>query len=62
MIEIKTAVLALTVAATGVAGLGALRAHASHGGGHGWHGDVFGDIRAGIEWLEGQVKGNASAK
>lgn len=24
-------------------------------GGHGWHGDVFGDIRKGIEWLEGQV-------
>jgi Spy/CpxP family protein refolding chaperone len=38
MIEIKTAVLALTVAATGVAGLGALRAHAFHGGGHKWHG------------------------
>jgi predicted esterase len=24
-------------------------------GGHGWHGDVFGDIRKGITWLEEQV-------
>ena len=23
-------------------------------GGHGWHGDVYGNIRAGIEWLEQQ--------
>ena len=23
-------------------------------GGHGWHGDVFGNIRAGILWLEKQ--------
>ena len=23
-------------------------------GGHGWHGDVYGNIRAGVEWLEGQ--------
>ena len=21
-------------------------------GGHGWHGDIFGNIRAGIDWLE----------
>jgi predicted esterase len=26
-------------------------------GGHGWHGDVFGDIRAGFDWLE-QNTGN----
>lgn len=32
MIEVKTALLALTVAASGVAGLGAWRAHAFHGG------------------------------
>jgi predicted esterase len=25
---------------------------AAYEGGHGWRGDVFGDIRAGIEWLE----------
>ncbi len=25
-------------------------------GGHGWHGDVFGDIRAGLAWLERAVK------
>ena len=24
-------------------------------GGHGWHGDVFGNIRKGITWLEQQV-------
>jgi predicted esterase/tRNA A-37 threonylcarbamoyl transferase component Bud32 len=24
-------------------------------GGHGWHGDVFGKIRAGIEWLENEA-------
>ena len=23
-----------------------------YGGGHGWQGDVFGNIRAGVEWLE----------
>jgi periplasmic protein CpxP/Spy len=39
MIEIKTALLALTVAATGMAGVGAWRAHAFHGGwgGHRHH-------------------------
>ena len=25
-------------------------------GGHGWHGDVFGTIRAGFEWLEKEQK------
>lgn len=25
---------------------------ATYDGGHGWHGDVFGNIRSGIEWLE----------
>jgi predicted esterase len=25
---------------------------AEYQGGHGWHGDVFGNIRAGVEWLE----------
>ena len=24
-------------------------------GGHGWHGDVFGNIRRGVEWLESQA-------
>ncbi|MFO0945177.1 MAG: hypothetical protein U1D30_04405 [Planctomycetota bacterium] len=27
-------------------------------GGHGWHGDIFGEIHAGIEWLEQNVSGN----
>ena len=35
MIEVKTALLALTVGATGVAGLGAWQAHAFHGGARG---------------------------
>jgi predicted esterase/tRNA A-37 threonylcarbamoyl transferase component Bud32 len=31
-------------------------------GGHGWHGDVYGKIRAGIEWLENEaVTGQSSA-
>jgi len=25
---------------------------AEYGGGHGWRGDVYGDVKAGIEWLE----------
>jgi predicted esterase len=24
----------------------------TYAGGHGWHGDVYGDIRRGVEWLE----------
>jgi predicted esterase len=27
-------------------------------GGHGWRGDVFGDIRAGVEWLEKNLRGS----
>jgi predicted esterase len=27
----------------------------TYDGGHGWHGDVFGKIRAGIEWLENEA-------
>ncbi len=26
-------------------------------GGHGWHGDIFGEIRRGIDWLEGRNAG-----
>jgi predicted esterase len=29
---------------------------AEYGGGHGWRDDVFGDVKAGIEWLEKNVK------
>jgi dienelactone hydrolase len=29
----------------------------TYSGGHGWHGDVFGMIRTGVEWLESQPKG-----
>jgi predicted esterase len=28
---------------------------AEYEGGHGWHGDVFGNIRKGIEWLQAQA-------
>lgn len=28
-------------------------------GGHGWRGDVFGNVRAGVEWLEDHVKADA---
>jgi predicted esterase len=31
-------------------------------GGHGWHGNVYGDIRKGIEWLEQNRKGAAKKK
>ncbi len=24
----------------------------TYDGGHGWHGDVFGEIRRGVRWLE----------
>lgn len=27
---------------------------ATYSGGHGWHGDVFGNIRTGVEWLAGE--------
>jgi predicted esterase len=28
---------------------------ATYEGGHGWKGNVYGDVRAGIEWLEKSV-------
>jgi predicted esterase len=28
---------------------------AEYDGGHGWHGDIFGNIRAGVDWLEKSV-------
>lgn len=34
----------------------------SYAGGHGWHGDVFGAIRKGIEWLEAQQPKRAKDK
>jgi predicted esterase len=30
-------------------------------GGHGWHGDIFGSIRQGIEWLEKQTPAQQAA-
>jgi predicted esterase len=30
-------------------------------GGHGWHGDIFGSIRAGIDWLEKQAPAQQAA-
>ncbi|GAF90941.1 unnamed protein product, partial [marine sediment metagenome] len=32
----------------------------TYAGGHGWRGDVYGDIRAGIKWLEGAVDAPAA--
>jgi predicted esterase len=29
---------------------------AQYDGGHGWHGDVYADVKAGIEWLEKNAK------
>jgi predicted esterase len=31
-------------------------------GGHGWHGDVFGNIRAGIEWLQKHSRASAQGR
>jgi predicted esterase len=33
-------------------GLGAKTELRTYDGGHGWHGDVYGEIRRGIAWLE----------
>lgn len=30
--------------------------YATYEGGHGWHGDVYGNMRAGFEWLERKAK------
>jgi predicted esterase len=40
------------IAKTQLSKAGATVQAADYEGGHGWHGDVFGNIRAGIEWLE----------
>jgi predicted esterase len=34
---------------------GAIVEFAEYDGGHGWHGDIFGNIRAGVDWLEKSV-------
>ena len=34
--------------------MGPLVEFATYEGGHGWKGDVFGNIRTGVEWLEKQ--------
>lgn len=34
----------------------------TYAGGHGWHGDVYGMIRRGIEWLEAQQSADSDAK
>ena len=39
-----------------LANLGAGTTLVEYGGGHGWKGNVFGDIRAGIDWLEKKGK------
>lgn len=38
-----------------LAGAGAKTSFVEYAGGHGWHGDIFGSIRQGVEWLEGSV-------
>ncbi len=38
-----------------LAAKGAKTTLATYAGGHGWHGDVFGDIRKGLAWLEGNA-------
>ena len=35
-----------------LAAKGAKTTLATYEGGHGWHGDVFGEIRTGVQWLE----------
>jgi predicted esterase len=35
---------------------GAAVEFAEYEGGHGWQGDVYGNIRQGLEWLETQTK------
>lgn len=35
---------------------GALVEFATYAGGHGWHGDVFGTIRTGVQWLEDKAE------
>ncbi len=42
-------------AETDLSGAGAKVKLQTYEGGHGWHGDVYGNIRRGIEWLEAQV-------
>jgi predicted esterase len=34
---------------------GAIVEYQTYEGGHGWHGDLYGDIRKGIDWLEQQA-------
>jgi predicted esterase len=40
---------------------GATVEFAEYEGGHGWHGDVFGNIRKGVEWLEDYGEKNSKA-
>lgn len=35
---------------------GALVEFATYAGGHGWHGDVFGNLRTGLSWLESKAE------
>ena len=44
----------VNLAKTQLTTAGATVQTANYDGGHGWHGDVFGNIRAGIDWLEGK--------
>jgi predicted esterase len=39
-----------------LAAAGAMTKLVTYPGGHGWQGDVFGTIRAGVEWMEGAGK------
>ena len=42
----------VNMAKTQLTNAGATIEVADYEGGHGWHGDMFGNIRAGVEWLE----------
>jgi predicted esterase len=35
---------------------GAVVQYATYEGGHGWHGDVFGEIRKGVDWLAAKAE------
>jgi predicted esterase len=51
-----------TKARDALRGAGADVGFAEYAGGHGWQGDVFGNIRTGIDWLESKANPGQSAK
>jgi predicted esterase len=49
-------------AAASLQNAGARATLVDYAGGHGWHGDIFGNIAAGMEWLEAGVKAKVAKK